>query len=156
MKSCATVAINAHPEMSWTVKLYFKIKTKHSIKTFHYCDDIHPLSQVCEKKKNATKHFRLNIMLRLVELVCLHMKTNSPFMIWHHQKVEFIMPKPKQMRVKRNTETFDLCRKKSIRSFIGYVIKKSVVVFSDDLSVCCLRCSGAPGPWAGHRWDQPR
>lgn len=118
------------------------------VMTFTHCP------KCVKKKKNATKHFRLNIMLRLVELVCL--KTNSPFMIWHHQKVEFIMPKPKQMRVKRNTETFDLCRKKSIRSFIGYVIKKSVVVFSDDLSVCCLRCSGAPGPWAGHRWDQPR
>lgn len=85
--------------MSWTAKLYFKTKTKHSIKTFQHCNDIHPLSQVCEKN-NAIKHFWLNIMLRikLVKLVRLVMKTNSSFLILpHYQKVELIMPKPKQM-----------------------------------------------------------
>lgn len=27
---------------------------------------------------------------------------------------------------------------------------------SDDLLVCSLHCSEAPGPMTGHRWDQPR
>lgn len=79
-----------HPETSLTAKLYFKIKTKHSLEyinilmTFTHC-------LKCVKKENdAIKHFRLNIMLRLVKLLCLLMKTNSPFDLFfflnHYQK----------------------------------------------------------------------
>lgn len=80
-------------------------KAQHfnTVMTFTHC------LNVCEKKmQSSTLGLTSCSELTLVKLDGLAMKTNSPFMILHHyQKVEFIMPKPKQTWVKRNTHNLE-------------------------------------------------
>lgn len=54
--------MKTHAQPSWLPNFIFRSKTKHSIKIFQRCDDIHAL--FCVRKTDAIKHFWRNIMLK--------------------------------------------------------------------------------------------